>query len=162
MAKFAANTEVSAEKSRAEIESILRRYGASGFSYGWDEDINPPVAVLAFRVKTLRVQFMLKMPAFRDLKLTPVRGTVRSPQQQREAWEQATRQRWRALTLVVKAKLEAVEAKISTFEQEFMAHIVLPNGQTVGDYVIPQIAAAYENNQMPKLLPGIGQTGVNQ
>jgi hypothetical protein len=33
LGKFATNTDVSAEKSRAEIESILKRYGATSFAY---------------------------------------------------------------------------------------------------------------------------------
>ena len=33
-----------------------------------------------------------------------------------------------------------------------MAHVVLPNGQTVGEVMVPQIAAAYETGTMPKLL----------
>ena len=64
------------------------------------------------------------------------------------------RQRWRALALVIKAKLEAVEAGIVTFEEEFAMHMVLPNGQTVGEWVVPQINQAYELNQMPALMSG--------
>lgn len=63
-----------------------------------------------------------------------------------------------ALALVVKAKLEAVESGISTFEQEFMAHIVLPNGQTTGQWMIPQIEAAYKTGTMPALLPMLPPT----
>lgn len=65
----------------------------------------------------------------------------------------AERQRWRALALVIKAKLEAVEAGITEFEEEFLAHIVLPNGGTVGQFMLPQVATAYETGQMPPLLP---------
>ena len=36
MTKYAATTDVPAEKSRAEIEATLRRYGATGFAYGWE------------------------------------------------------------------------------------------------------------------------------
>lgn len=54
----------------------------------------------------------------------------------------------------------AVEENVVTFEQEFLEFIVLPNGQTVGEYVRPQIAAAYASGTMPKLLPGIGETGM--
>lgn len=153
--KYAAKTEVSAENSRAEIEKVLRRYGATGFMYGWDETD----AVLGFKVASRQIKFILKMPdpKAKEFWVTPERRFARSKDQAYAAWEQATRQRWRALVLVVKAKLEAVEAGIATFEQEFMAHIVLPNGQTVGDYVVPQIAAAYEGGTMPKLLPGIGE-----
>jgi hypothetical protein len=72
--------------------------------------------------------------------------------------EVARRQRWRALALAIKAKLEAVESGIATFEEEFMAYIVLPDGQTVGEFLSPQIEAAYSSGRMPPLLPGIGET----
>lgn len=41
----------------------------------------------------------------------------------------------------------------ATFEQEFLAHIVRPNNQTVSDWIEPQIQAAYVGGTMPKLLP---------
>ena len=69
-------------------------------------------------------------------------------------WEQATRQCWRALALVVKAKLEAVEANIATFEEEFMAHIVMPDGKTVAEHARPMIASAYKSGKIQPLLPG--------
>lgn len=58
-----------------------------------------------------------------------------------------------ALALVIKAKLEAVESGISIFEDEFMANIVLPDGQSVSEFMRPQIALAYDKGDMPKLLP---------
>jgi hypothetical protein len=42
------------------------------------------------------------------------------------AIDQADRQRWRALYLVIRAKLEAVEAGIAVYEQEFLAFISSP------------------------------------
>jgi hypothetical protein len=36
----------------------------------------------------------------------------------------------------------------------FLAHIVLPDGSTVGDWAAPQLALAYERSEMPALLPG--------
>jgi hypothetical protein len=44
----------------------------------------------------------------------------------------------------VKAKLEAVESGITSFEDEFLAHVMLPNGGTVSDLLRPQLAAAYD------------------
>lgn len=35
MSRYAATTEVTSEKSRAEIERTVSRYGATGFMYGW-------------------------------------------------------------------------------------------------------------------------------
>ena len=156
--KYAEKTEVSAEKSRAEIENVLRKYGASGFAYGWEET----TAMLQFRIQNRQVRFVLAMPDPKDRQFwrTPGRGLARNKEQAHQAWEQATRQRWRALALVVKAKLEAVEAGIATFEQEFLAHIVLPDGRSIGEYVIPQIETAYHQGGMPKLLPGVGGAGM--
>ena len=35
MSRYAENTSVGTDKSRAEIERTLQRYGADGFMYGW-------------------------------------------------------------------------------------------------------------------------------
>jgi hypothetical protein len=64
-----------------------------------------------------------------------------------------------ALALAIKAKLEAVESGIATFEEEFLAYVVLPDGQSVGQHVLPNIEQAYVTNKMPPLLPVIGGTG---
>jgi len=59
--------------------------------------------------------------------------------------------------LVIKAKLEGVEAGITTIDDEFLAQILVPGtDQTVGDSVRPDIARAYEvRGHRPLLaLPG--------
>lgn len=70
----------------------------------------------------------------------------------KNGFQQAGRQRWRALSLAIKAKLEAVASGITSFEEEFLAHVVMPNGKTLGSTIIPQIADAYANKKMPPLL----------
>jgi hypothetical protein len=153
MTRYAENTSVSSEKSRAEIEQTLARYGADGFMYGWDGG----TAVLAFQMHGRRIRFDLQMPERhdREFSLTET-GRERAPAQAAKAWEQACRQRWRALALVIKAKLEAVESGITEFEEEFLAPIVLPNGGTVGTWMLPQVGEAYQTGKMPPLLPGPG------
>ena len=68
----------------------------------------------------------------------PDRKRVRTTAQ----YERAERQRWRALLLVLKAKLESVESNIETFENAFLAQIVMPGDQTVADLVGPHIIDA--------------------
>lgn len=150
MAGFAEGTTVSVEKSRAEIEGLIVRYGATSTAFF----NGPGKAMIAFEAKGRRVMFELPLPD-RDEKrfLRDGRGTVRGPAKRLEAWEQACRQKWRALALVIKAKLEAVEGGITSFEDEFLAHIVMPDGQTVSDHVRPRIAQAYEQQSMVPLLP---------
>ena len=38
-----------------------------------------------------------------------------------------------------------------TFEREFLAHILLPNGHDVGETLVPQLGAAYAKGKVPKL-----------
>lgn len=151
MSKYAANTDVPSDRSRSEIEKTLQRYGATAFMYGW----NGNVALIQFEMGNRRIKFQLQMPDPNSREFTHTdTGRLRKSQDQvGKAYEQATRQRWRALALVIKAKLEAVESGISEFEEEFLAHIVLPNSQTVGEYSIPRIAQVYESGDMQPLLP---------
>lgn len=151
MSRYAENTSVPTEKSRAEIERTLARYGCDAFMYGQSGG----TAVVQFDAHDRRIRFNLPLPDPADAAFTQTpTGRTRSDKQARDAWEQACRQRWRALALAIKAKLEAVEAGISDFEQEFMANVVLPGGQTVGDWMAPQIARAYTTGNMPPLLEG--------
>ena len=109
--------------------------------------------MIMFEAENRRVRFVLPLPDRSRFAKTPT-GRTRTESSTNEAYEKAIRQRWRALLLVTKAKLEAVDAGISTFEEEFMAHIMLPNGATIAEWAGPQIEAAYELNQMPALMPG--------
>ena len=43
---------------------------------------------------------------------------------------------------------------ITTFEEEFLSYIVLPDNSTVGEYMLPQIESAYQSDEMPRMLPG--------
>ena len=152
---YAANTSVTVEASRGEIERTLTRYGAEAFAYGWDQR----GAQLEFVASNRRVRFVLPLPARDDPAFTTYkRGSVPydySPAEAQKRWEQACRQRWRALALVIKAKLEAVEAGISEFEDEFLAHTVLPDGTTFGQWAKPQLDQVFASNTMPALLPGV-------
>lgn len=116
--RYAAKTSVSPERSRQELNEMLRRYGAGGFAYVWQESGDE---VIEFVMRRRRVRVVL--PAVDD---QPPRHTQRGRQQ-------AEAQRWRALLLVVKAKLEAVESGITTFDAEFLGGMVLPNGRTFGE-----------------------------
>ena len=154
MTRYAADTAVSQEKSRSEIEATLRRYGADEFYYA----NKATEAMIGFRIKERMVRFILKMPDPKDkaFTMTPTTQRPRSEQAALEAWEQAGRQRWRALALVIKAKLEAVSAGITTVEDEFLAHTVLGDNRTVGETIRPQIEEHYRIGGAPTLMLGHG------
>lgn len=150
MSVFAKNTSVSVEKSRGEIETILARYGANAFAYASQNG----KAMIQFHASNRRIMFVLNLPDpnEKEFHRTPSGRKTLSPEKAYKAWEQACRQKWRCLALAIKAKLESVESGISNFEDEFMAHIVMPDGKTISHHMKPQIETAYASGKMPLLL----------
>lgn len=152
MTRYAENTSVLVERSKAEIERTLQRYGASEYITGWGAG----QAMVGFKMENRYVKFILPMPQEHESEICrTAKGRLRSPTDRRKAWEQACRSRWRALALAIKAKLECVESGISSFESEFLAHIVLPNGKTVGDEVLPRVTEVYDAGKVQPLLPDL-------
>jgi hypothetical protein len=177
MARYAEGTTVPAEHSRREVERVLERYGASGFGYAWDRfderacgqswcrSQKRPIAEceaahkweirlyprelvhVTFRLHERVVRLDVPMPC--EVDEAPRGGWTKA------RLEAATRQRWRALVLVLKAKLEAVDAGISTLEQEFLANVVMEDGRTIGQAIIPRLSEAVSAG---RLLPAAGET----
>jgi hypothetical protein len=153
--RYAENTVVPVERSKAEIEGLLIRYGATQFASGWSDG----KATIGFKMNDRLIRFDLPLPRKDEKQFThrKPRASWREPQKLPEEtavklWSQACRSAWRALTLVVKAKLEAVAGGITTFEQEWGMFVVMPNGRTVGEMISPEIASAYASGKAPRLL----------
>lgn len=154
MTRYATTTTVPIERTRSEIETTLKRYGATAFGYGWDDKVS--ASVMTFRIADRYIRLIVPQPSRTDRAIThDGRGYLRTDKQQASAFAQAERTRWRATLLVIKAKLEAVESGIETLEQAFLTHIVLADGSTVGEHALPAIAESYRTGQMPELLPGL-------
>jgi len=126
---FASQTSVSAGQSRTDIEKLLGKHKATHIGYA----STPGSATLGFQINGRMVRFVVPMP-----------------DKDREA--QKHRSRWRALMLCVKAKLESVAAGIETFDEAFLANVVMPDGKTLGEHALPHIVAAYQGGKMPPLL----------
>lgn len=150
MTQFAAKTTVTPERSLSEIMATVSRYGASGFLHIQRGD----KVFVGFEMRARQVRFALRLPDLGsdEFHLEPNRRRRRTPAAAKSAHDQAVRQQWRALALMIKAKLEAVESGIVEFDQEFMAHIVMPNGQTAADCILPRMRQALAGNPVP-LLP---------
>jgi len=152
--RYAEGTTVAVEKTEAELKTLLRKYGADqiGILEG-----NGMVHCV-FEMRERRIVMRLTLPARTEKRFHALTGNRRSPtpDQIYGRWEQACRERWRGLLLCVKAKLESVESGIETFEQAFLAHVMLPSGETVGDWAArpENLPQAIEGGRMPPLLQG--------
>lgn len=153
---YAKGTGVSVSASIEEIRRTVRRFGAASFQSGESDD----VGIIAFEAEGRKVRFRLPLPHRQDRRFTHQRvnqhsiETPRKPDAAIRAWEQACAESWRALAAVVKAKLLAVEARIVTFEEEFLAHVVMPNGRTVHEEIKANVALAYQSGEVLPLLEG--------
>lgn len=129
---YAEHTKVPVEKTKTEIEQTLKRYGADRFAFFTESG----KAIIVFEAHNRRLKFDLPLPVG-----------------ERDSEQKARRQKWRALLLCIKAKLESVASKIETFEEAFLAHVVMPDGHTVGEHTLPAITQAYDTGKMLPLLP---------
>lgn len=134
--RYAEGTSVPVERTRAAIEQLLSRHGAVGFIFGSTNG----QALIAFEMRDRRLRFLMPIPI------------ARHDREQRDVLAE-TRRRYRALLLVLKAKLEAVSSRIVTFDEEFLAHIVVDGNSTVGDAIVPSIGAVLAGRgRLPPLL----------
>ena len=134
---YAEATEVPVSRSKAQLEAMLKQRGAEGFASGWDSAGD----TIQFHWRGLIIRFHLPKVDQEPLRHDAA-GRLRKGDLLQRVVEQKDRSRWRALYLVVKAKLEAVESGIAVFEEEFLAFIVDPqSGRTVGEVVVPRIQA---------------------
>lgn len=135
---YAARTTVDQHTTRADIEKLLAKAGATAFVYGSEQ----AKATLMFKLRDRFIRFTLPLPEIGDRAVDRLRA------------EQGVRSRWRALFLVIKAKLESVDSGIVTFEDEFLSNTITPSGETVSQWLQPQLKIAYERGTMPPLLLG--------
>lgn len=149
---YASKTEVTTDKSQAEIRRLIKRAGADRIASLDDRDC----AIISFEMNGRRVIFKLPLPQRNDNAFNLYKQGKTTFQRTDSAvdklYEQACRSRWRSLLLAIKAKLESVESGIETFEEAFLAQTVMPNGQTVFEGTKETIKQAYLNNAMPKNL----------
>jgi hypothetical protein len=148
MSQYANKTSVSVDKSKSELEWILRKYGAKQFAYATDDT----KALIGFVMNGRQIRFTLPLPDPAEFERSDA-GRVRTKEKMMECWEQACRARWRALVLVVKAKLEAIASGIVSMDDEFLAYTALPTGQTIGQAFSHQIQTMINTGRVPMLLP---------
>lgn len=143
---YANETKVPVQKTLGEIRDLLKRHGADAIAQGEQGD----TAWVLFSLEGRRLKFRLNLLPLSEFHQSPA-GRNRNRSGAVDAQEKDTRMRWRNLLLIIRAKLEAVASGIVTLDEEFLGNIVLPTGQTVAEYTLPQIEQHGHN--LPKGLP---------
>jgi hypothetical protein len=126
---YAEKTKVPVSQSKSDIEKLVNKYSAPARAdFGIIQ--RGGAVQIVFVLMERHIMFRMMLPD--------------DPQQERSMW--------RALLLTIKGKLESSERGIETFEEAFLANIVMPDGRTVADTVKPAIESSYAGNDVP-LLP---------
>lgn len=130
---FAEGTTVPASKTRAEIESLVAKYGATRFAFGYMEDR----AAINFVASGRLVRFTVPLPTKDDPRvrkraLSLSRSNWRIDEEKLKfAIAEEERRRWRCLLLAIKSKFTTVESGIESFEEAFLANIVTTDNLTI-------------------------------
>jgi hypothetical protein len=126
MSKFAKGTDVSPEKSQMQISKMLRDFKCSSVMMGYENER----AFIGFIYGKTQVRMFCPI--------------VKS--------EPENRRRWRVLRIVIQSKFEIIHCGIKSFEEEFFADIVMPNGMTVSQMALPAVNKALDSGIMPSSL----------
>jgi hypothetical protein len=130
--KFAAKTDVPAERTMAEIEATLQRYGCQQFARLTDRDAG--TETIAWRTEGAGYRIT-------------IHGTEK---------DQVRRQRWRATLLAIKAVLEWSAINEVPVSALLMPHLVLADGRTVAEST-PVAVAQIAGRGWSALLEGSGR-----
>lgn len=147
---YAERTEISIKKSIADAVTLVKRAGAVRILQ-YEE---PGRFVLQFALGGRLIRFAVALPSIDDMPKLDGRRRLLTQADRKEKQMQAHRQRARALLLVIKAKLESVESKVETFEEAFLANVVMADDRTVYERVAAPIAAEYASGAPQLMLPG--------
>lgn len=147
--KFALQTDVSAEKSLSEIRSTLKKYDATGFMM----IENVERIGIAFEIQKRQIRFVMPMPPKSEAVWKASSRYHHRGEFDVKLHDQMIRSRWRALAMVIKAKLESVALGVETLDEAFMGQLVLPSGQTMAEWATPKLDAVYAGGDMPPMLP---------
>lgn len=137
--RYAEGTEVSLEQSQREIETLLRRYGASKFA------INYETEEIIFEIHGVAGKVSIRKPNINDRDIQKTKtGLQRNRQDIERAYEQKKRQRWRVMLLLLKAALEAVECGVMSVEEALLPHLILRNGQKISEAYLASVSSKIE------------------
>lgn len=137
---YAEDTKVPFERSISDIISLLNRAKADQIGQMQSREGFALQFTLADRMCRFRVPFK----TIDDMPQYDGRNSKLSAAQREARLEQWKRQRGRALMLVLKAKLESLESGIETFEEAFLAHVVMADGKTVYERIGEGLALEYK------------------
>jgi hypothetical protein len=136
---------VPVERSQARIRALLQRHGATAFLAIEEWNANRIGFAFSYVKRWTTTENGVRKPheqPFRVRTIVPVWTDATGPASHYPYVKQQQRYRqvWRALYWNLKARLEAVEFGLMTFEDAFMSDVVLEDSRTISEVFHEQLA----------------------
>lgn len=146
------DTTVSTQKSRADIDKLLTKWGVDGVQW---TTLKGERSVVRFQIEHNGAPLMIRLAVD-----PPAMAPEEQPEWADEDWEpnpkkaaKEARRLHRMLFWYIKSLLEAVDAGILAVDQAFLSHIEGSKGKTVYEVVGEQLQAMVEGGSNRLALP---------
>lgn len=133
-----AQTEINIEKSKIQINELLKKFGVSGIQWTWLDNMEVLRFIHTFEFEGVKHQIGYEIQI-------PEMGIKRGRAYEKRL-ERNDKQAYRIVWHVLKARFVAVESGLKTFEEEFLSDIIykLPDGsmKKIGDMMLKKLTDA--------------------
>lgn len=129
-------TEVSISKSQEQIRKLIYSHGGTGLMLV----SHPPREGFETMVKIADTTYHLRiMATCKAVSKYDGRGLIRSEKSREAATDQEGRRVWRVLYWHLKAMFEASDSGVIDVRDVVMPYVVLADGRTVADHIVPRM-----------------------
>ena len=129
-------TEVAVSKSQEAIRKLIYRHKGTGLFLVSRPPHEGFEAFLEIEKTPYHVRVMARC---KDVSTDPRSGLKRTGSVLEKHWEQETRRVWRVLYWHLKAMFEAADSGVIDIRNVILPYVVLKDGMTLGDAVIPRM-----------------------
>jgi hypothetical protein len=158
MRRYAEDTAVPISRSRGEIDTLLRAWGAQGIQ--WTDDFEHDRVMLRFvwprGDQRFMARFVVRLPGRAELEPEAIDQRTRrvSPGKLERLLLERGKREHRVLALWLKAALNAVDCGLVEAETIFLPFLEDRNGKTVAELALPRLGILLEGSAMKLLGEG--------
>jgi hypothetical protein len=158
MRRYAEDTAVPISRSRGEIDTLLRAWGAQGIQ--WTDDFEHDRVMLRFvwprGDQRFMARFVVRLPGRAELEPEAIDQRTRrvSPGKLERLLVERGKREHRVLALWLKAALNAVDCGLVEAETLFLPFLEDRNGKTVAELALPRLGILLEGSAMKLLAEG--------
>jgi len=151
------NTEVAVSKSQEGIRKLLLENHATGIAFvSQTEPLSEGFeAMVPIDGKTYRIRIVARV---KKVEKKPRRRRYAPAKSEYEMQESEMRRVWRVLFYHLKSVYEATNTGVMEFRELMLPYVVVKDGRTIAQHLLPQLDKAIESRPERMLTSGIGDS----